>query len=166
MDPTEDGPVELAGAKRPYEDNSAASSSDEADGLGENGTGHSNGVPSTIQATGGPGARVNPHRHTLSEGAGEALPVGRGRGRGRGSTSQDQKNAQKATAQPATIPAAPPVMPVQTDGTRPLVNCESSTTQSESYTEDERALNEFTRLHPMVRRLLPRPSDALTSQLG
>jgi hypothetical protein len=140
-DPTTNGHV----PKRQRDDES--SSSDEEDRAPE---ANGDGVPGVMHAP-MPTAHTSAHKQALAESAGEALPVGRGRGRGRGSTSQAQKKAQKASTRTSSVPAAPPVLPVHQDtGTRPLVNAESSTHPSESYTEDEKALNQFTRLHPML----------------
>ena len=82
----------------------------------------------------------------------EPIPLGRNRGRGRGTTTEKQRQRQKATAGSSTIPRGPPpIVRPDNKGAFPVVNGQSCTALPESYTEDEHALNMFTKLHPMVR---------------
>ena len=81
----------------------------------------------------------------------EPVALGRSRGRGRGSVSEKQRTAQRATARPSTVPpAAPPAPQVDAHGALPMVNGQSRTDLTESYSDDEKALNLFTKLHPML----------------
>ena len=84
----------------------------------------------------------------------EPIPLGRSKGRGRGTTADIHRQRQRATSRSTTIPRGPPaIVRPDSSGALPMVNGHGCSELPESYTEDEHALNMFTKLHPMVRSL-------------
>lgn len=131
-------------------DEDHSSSSDD-----ENAHPGSNGHGPSANGSGDAGQQHMTLMATMRNSANEARPVseGRGRGRGRGGRagrgSSGGTNGQAANGRgrPSTVPALPPP---PLGRPRPMVRNEPSTDIPESYTQDEKSLNEFLKLHPML----------------
>lgn len=55
----------------------------------------------------------------------------------------------------APVPVGPPPPSLPSDGVSPLLSNESSINADEEYSHDEVMLNEFIKLHPMLRCVVP-----------
>lgn len=89
---------------------------------------------------------INSKSRKRSEGATKSAKQAKATQERRGSTSTNSSGQAKVSKAPATQP--PPL--VDEHGRLPILQCHQTTDADEAYGDQERALSEFLKLHPML----------------